>query len=208
MFMADWQPFGHYHVDWGNVAAWLAALLTGGSLLLGFFIILRDRRREVRRQANQISCFLSGESREELDANEDVVKGEYRTTLYLHNASDGMVMIPHLRGRPAKHRKDLRQVGSGLPERPVPNAKTPHDWVWRLHPNEDVVIQVETDAQRDEYSWSLDFFDTANRHWERDLKTHKLRKAKEPPGRSRTKLKYWWLKYVKRRKFWKPPVEQ
>jgi hypothetical protein len=31
-------------IDWGNVPAWVGAVLTGGSLLLGFYILLRDRR--------------------------------------------------------------------------------------------------------------------------------------------------------------------
>ncbi|HXC79250.1 MAG TPA: hypothetical protein VNU19_19630, partial [Candidatus Acidoferrum sp.] len=55
---AIWQTTGmlaaHSHIDWGNVPAWVASILTGGSLLLGFYILLRDRRKEERRQARRI----------------------------------------------------------------------------------------------------------------------------------------------------------
>lgn len=41
-------------LDWGNVPAWVASILTGASLLLGFYILLRDRRKEEREQALRI----------------------------------------------------------------------------------------------------------------------------------------------------------
>ena len=48
----DWQD-----IDWGNMPAWLGSVLTGGSLLLGFYFILRDRRRREETQASLISCY-------------------------------------------------------------------------------------------------------------------------------------------------------
>lgn len=33
-------------VDWGSAPDWVGALLTGGSLLLGLYILLRERRKE------------------------------------------------------------------------------------------------------------------------------------------------------------------
>lgn len=41
-------------VDWGDIATWVQSLLTGGSLLLGFYILLRDRRKEERRQVERV----------------------------------------------------------------------------------------------------------------------------------------------------------
>lgn len=35
-------------VDWGNVPARVGGVLTGGSLLLGFYTLLRDRRKRSR----------------------------------------------------------------------------------------------------------------------------------------------------------------
>jgi len=48
----DWQD-----IDWGNMPAWLGSILTGGSLLLGFYIILRDRRHREETQASLVSCY-------------------------------------------------------------------------------------------------------------------------------------------------------
>lgn len=41
-------------LDWGTVPAWFSAVLTGGSLLLGFYILLRDRRKEERNEALKV----------------------------------------------------------------------------------------------------------------------------------------------------------
>ncbi|WP_143548831.1 hypothetical protein [Rhodococcus sp. ACPA1] len=41
-------------VDWGNIPAWIGSILTGGSLLLGFYILLRDRWKEEKEQAKQL----------------------------------------------------------------------------------------------------------------------------------------------------------
>lgn len=41
-------------LDWGSVPAWVGSILTGGSLLLGFSILLRDRRKGEREQAERI----------------------------------------------------------------------------------------------------------------------------------------------------------
>jgi len=45
-------------LDWGTVPAWASAILTSGSLLLGFYILLRDRRKEERQEAAQVICWL------------------------------------------------------------------------------------------------------------------------------------------------------
>ncbi|MFD6937316.1 hypothetical protein ACFWAP_14355 [Streptomyces goshikiensis] len=41
-------------LDWGTVPAWFSAVLTGGSLLLGFYILLRDRRKAERNEALKV----------------------------------------------------------------------------------------------------------------------------------------------------------
>jgi hypothetical protein len=41
-------------MDWGTVPTWVSAFLTGGSLLLGFYILLRDRRKEERAEARKL----------------------------------------------------------------------------------------------------------------------------------------------------------
>ena len=46
-------------LDWGTVPAWVGSILTGGSLLLGFYILLRDRRNREIEQARQVSAHLN-----------------------------------------------------------------------------------------------------------------------------------------------------
>ncbi|MEU2866382.1 hypothetical protein ABZ672_50370 [Streptomyces mirabilis] len=44
-------------LDWGTVPAWASAFLTSGSLLLGFYILLRDRRKDERSEALKVICW-------------------------------------------------------------------------------------------------------------------------------------------------------
>ncbi|WP_406482144.1 hypothetical protein [Streptomyces sp. NBC_01615] len=46
-------------LDWGTIPAWVSAILTSGSLLLGFYILLRDRRKEERREALKVVCWTN-----------------------------------------------------------------------------------------------------------------------------------------------------
>lgn len=40
--------------DWGTVPTWASAILTSGSLILGFYILLRDRRKEEKEEARKL----------------------------------------------------------------------------------------------------------------------------------------------------------
>ncbi|MFE6623258.1 hypothetical protein [Streptomyces sp. NPDC057740] len=46
-------------LDWGTVPAWASAILTSGSLLLGFYILLRDRRKEEKEEARKLVFSMS-----------------------------------------------------------------------------------------------------------------------------------------------------
>jgi len=95
-----WQTTGmlaaHSHIDWGNVPAWVASILTGGSLLLGFYILLRDRRKEERRQARRIV----------IQIRMTPIQGDpnSQVKLTLRNTSDQPIALPFFQavGRPAK----------------------------------------------------------------------------------------------------------
>ncbi|MFJ5883474.1 hypothetical protein [Kitasatospora cineracea] len=41
-------------IDWGSAPAWVSAFLTSGSLGLGFYILLRDRRKEEITEAAKV----------------------------------------------------------------------------------------------------------------------------------------------------------
>lgn len=45
-------------VEWGNVPAWLGTILSTGSVLLAFYIILRDRRKAEREQIAQVIVIM------------------------------------------------------------------------------------------------------------------------------------------------------
>lgn len=79
----------------GSWAEVLAAFLTGGSLLLGFYILLRDRRKEESAQAAQIICWVStigvrpeGQPRGEPD---------FGYTVHVSNDSQYPILTPELR---------------------------------------------------------------------------------------------------------------
>ncbi|WP_327723925.1 hypothetical protein [Streptomyces europaeiscabiei] len=44
-------------IDWGTVPAWASTILTSGSLLLGFYILLRDRVKDERAEALKLICW-------------------------------------------------------------------------------------------------------------------------------------------------------
>jgi hypothetical protein len=46
----------------GDLATWVVGLLTAGTLLLGFYILLRDRRKEESRQAARIAAWADPDS--------------------------------------------------------------------------------------------------------------------------------------------------
>lgn len=45
--------------DWGTVPVWVGAVLTAGSLLLGFYIILRDRWKSEKEQASKVAYWVT-----------------------------------------------------------------------------------------------------------------------------------------------------
>ena len=53
-----WSHVFGYRIDWGSVPAAIGSILTGGSLLLGFYILFRDRRKEERAQASRVGCLV------------------------------------------------------------------------------------------------------------------------------------------------------
>lgn len=46
--------------DWGSVPEWVGGIGTAGALLLGFYLMLRDRQQTERVQASQVVAWLEG----------------------------------------------------------------------------------------------------------------------------------------------------
>ena len=73
----------HSPVDWGNVPAWLGSILSTVSVLLVIFVILRDRRVNKRKQADELTCAVSFGTR-----TRKVNQREYtHYQVVLHNSS-------------------------------------------------------------------------------------------------------------------------
>ena len=73
-------------IDWGSAPAWASAILTGGSLLLGFYILLRDRRKEERQEAARVVAMYYPEY------GDDHVAVQVRVAL--RNTADRPVYFP------------------------------------------------------------------------------------------------------------------
>ncbi|MFF1470114.1 hypothetical protein [Streptomyces mirabilis] len=52
-------------LEWGTVPAWLSSFLTGGSLLMGFHILLRDRKKEERNEALKVVIWAGRDANDE-----------------------------------------------------------------------------------------------------------------------------------------------
>ncbi|MET7478776.1 hypothetical protein ABZT17_31050 [Streptomyces sp. NPDC005648] len=63
--------------DWGNVPAWVGAVLTSGSLIVASFTFWRSRRDQKREHASKVAAWISEE------------KGENGENLYFVNAANG-----------------------------------------------------------------------------------------------------------------------
>lgn len=52
--ITSWIGSVFSRADWGNVPAWVGSILTAGSLMLGFYIILRDRKNSEKEQIRKL----------------------------------------------------------------------------------------------------------------------------------------------------------
>ncbi|MFI8966923.1 hypothetical protein ACIGO8_32970 [Streptomyces sp. NPDC053493] len=73
-------------IDWGTAPAWLSAFLTGGSLLLGFYILLRDRRKEERLEASKVVSMYYPEGDEYAESSQ--------IRVVLRNTADRPIYFP------------------------------------------------------------------------------------------------------------------
>jgi hypothetical protein len=55
--LADMAHYHGHRIDWGNVPAWAGAILTSGTLFVGFTVLRRDKRTAERVQADKIICW-------------------------------------------------------------------------------------------------------------------------------------------------------
>src|SRR5664280_2404232 len=96
-----------YEIDWGAIPTWFGAILTGGSLLLGFYLLLRVRRKEERAQIDKVMVWLE---RRKVDFDGNVPDPAWR--MLVQNWSGASLIRIHVAAIPT-HRRDSPKVISG-----------------------------------------------------------------------------------------------
>ncbi|MFJ8546320.1 hypothetical protein ACIRFH_30840 [Streptomyces sp. NPDC093586] len=143
--MAEW--------NWGTVPTWVSAILTSGSLLLGFYILLRDRRKEERQEALKVICW-----------SEMVDNESYK--IYVLNTAE----------RPVVHARMLVRLAGDVLE-PVGLG------AGAIRPGEEVTARSPRHLGGEKsWPAAVEFQDADGIDWVRDLRSGALHRRKGEPG--------------------------
>lgn len=177
MDLADWQPFGGHHVDWGNLATWFGALLTGLSLLLAFYIILRDRRRADRSQADQIACIMIGSATTAPNGQQQTIQA-----LKVENNSPMHIMNPAFHAIPRRDApRGIRYEVDHLPMSREPfSRRVQAANIWQLPSGDGHTYEIDVGPNDDHYRYEFQFMDARSRRWRVLMPQTELRPIKTP----------------------------
>jgi len=185
-------------VDWGDAPTWLASILTGLSLLLGFSILRSDRQKEERRQANAIAVGRGPTTVTRVGSALDLRECRFM----VWNSSEGVIVEPTLTLEPIP-RKELQKLralwGNGDPRslpqvefpmveelRSVPAEEDParlHNSIRTLGPGESTTFAVMLGEHSPlNYEPHLRFADASGERWERNGRTNRLSRIHPSPG--------------------------
>jgi hypothetical protein len=146
-------------IDWGNAPAWTSSILTSGSLGLGFYILLRDRRTSEREQARKVTVWY------------EYMSNGYGVC-YVHNASD----------QPIRNVSVLAQSTGSTSTRPKP-ARIYKRWASiKPQTTEEAArnfVKEYPSAATFDFNLGLSFDDAAGFQWWRDGEG-KLRRPLRP----------------------------
>lgn len=146
-------PAWAHGLEWGTVPAWVSAFLTSGSFLLGFYILLRDRRKEERHEAEQVICWL--ETQEERGPD-GMPLNSNRYIPHVANFAERPVSAIHLIIAGGRDEQNRREVLTGRIA-PV------------IRPGEEVVGDVFTVPDSGVKHAIVAFLDGDGTEWSRDL---------------------------------------
>ncbi|WP_326791354.1 hypothetical protein OHA79_01315 [Streptomyces sp. NBC_00841] len=166
-------------MDWGTVPAWFSAILSGGSVILALYIILRDRKKAERSDALKLICW-------------DAFSNEAYTT-HVINASDravhGVQVVCWLKGQSVPGEEYVFErfgVASDIRPGEEKTVATPR---W-----------LGDDRGQKCIPWAVEFQDSDGLHWVRDLQTGRLHEQNQSPRLfSRYTLMHWREVWRKRR---------
>ncbi|WP_162637279.1 hypothetical protein [Streptomyces griseorubiginosus] len=136
-------------MDWGTVPAWLSAVLTGGSLTLGFYIILRDHKKQEEADARNVVCW-------------DEYENKFRNVFILNKSARPIYGVSVFVRIPGPE-DGLEEFGSTA----------------ALRPDEETSVQVPRGDKGARWvPWCVGFTDSDGQHWMRDIETGKTYRRK------------------------------
>jgi hypothetical protein len=147
--------------DWGTVPAWFSALLSGGSVVLALYIILRDRKKEEQADAMKVICW---------------VHHEEGRTVHVLNASDRA--IHYVRGHDRVARKPYF-VSYLIAEHVRPGEEVSKQSDSGIDPD-----------KHDWMPQAVEFRDSDGTVWVRDMDSGRLAELR-PSLSYRLTLRYW-----------------
>lgn len=194
----DWSHFNGVKIEWGTIPAAVSSLLTAGSLMLGFYILLRDRRHKEEEQARKVSVWLTSNHQERWHPSRGPYKGKFDVLVAVNNSSTAVIrrvmlhieLLPTKRLRKqAKKNRALVFGTTGIPDQwgdaePIPQMiymsgrgpATGDDNA--LKPGDQAEHNHETNFDPYWYSWRVTFEDGDGQPWWRDVITNELHKGK------------------------------
>ncbi|MEW1548300.1 hypothetical protein [Streptomyces tsukubensis] len=158
-------------LDWGTVPTWISSLLTGGSLLLGFHILLRDRKKEERSEGLKVVCW------HEYDSD---ISGTW--TVHVLNTADRPITYPRVITRFSIASSVFLEpfsIGAILP--------AGEELTWTSGPREPGAPKVS--------AVGIEFTDADGAEWVRDLDTRELHRRRCQRLTS-LKNRPFWIKEV------------
>lgn len=161
-------------MDWGSVPAWFSAILSGGSVLLALYIILRDRKKAEREDATKVLVWT--------ETGDD---GETETT-YVFNASPRTVHAVTLllwrNGASFRDDPELEKVSVAPTLRPDEEA------------SKTTTAPTLAERGRQPRPWAVGFIDADGGSWVRELGTLRLKEQRPyVVGILTRTVGQWWV---------------
>jgi hypothetical protein len=164
----------HSSIQWGTLPAGIGTILTGLSLLLGFYIILRDRNKNVREQANELVAIISHYA--VAVPNEPLVIG---VVVQLTNSSNRSFFDVRFVAQPKDVSSNLEAkaipIGILLVDNPIgPGA--PQIPFFQFVPGKSETRLVLLETEPTKYNFHVHFRDGKNARWVLFLDRYKLKR--------------------------------
>lgn len=169
MFLEDLpapEPGWWTYIAWGTAPDWVAAIGTVGTLAIALGILLMDRRKRVRNQADRFATWT-------MTTYAKHGSGEEAWTLdvYAYNGSDAPIPVAVVRSKSSQKPNFIKP----LAERDQPSG--PPKWI--VNAQEQVHVSIPLEVNPKTLSIVIDFVDSQGNQWHRHLNTNKYMSQKK-----------------------------